>query len=266
MNNPKLSNRTALVTGAARGIGRVYALSLAKLGADVAVLDSNLRSFEEFEQEKAAMHGESTVEEVQALGRRALGIQADVTDSQAVERAVEEIVAQWGRLDILVCNAGGGAGTLAQTSASVVDDELLEAVMQRNLYGTIYTCRAAVEPMKRQGFGRIITISSIAGRRPEPGGVYAHYGAAKAGIAMYTRYLSKEVGPFGITANCVAPGFIRTGRLAPLHDSMGPDLLKTVSLGRFGTPEDCAGVIEFLATDLGAYVTGAVIPVDGGIA
>ena len=138
--------------------------------------------------------------------------------------------------------------------------------MQRNLHGTVNTCRAAAVPMKAQRAGRLITISSVAGRRPEPTGGYAHYGAAKAAIIMYTRYLAREVGPYGITANCVAPGFIRTGRVATLLDTMGQNLIETVALRRYGTPEDCAGVIEFLATDLGAYVTGATISVDGGTA
>ena len=262
----RLDGKTALVTGAARGIGRVYALRLASLGAAVAVLDSDLKSFEDFALERAAMRGEATIAEIEALGRRAIGIQVDVTQSDAVTRAVDQVVNAWGRLDIVVCNAGGGSGTLAETSGSLVEDNVFDVVLQRNLYGTAYTCRAAVAPMKRQRSGRIIAVSSIAGRRPEPTGGYAHYGAAEAGIIMYTQYLAREVGPFGITVNCVAPGFIRTGRLAPIHDAMGPDLLGTVALRRFGTPEDCAGVVEFLATDLGAYVTGAVIPVDGGAA
>lgn len=120
--------------------------------------------------------------------------------------------------------------------------------------------------MKAQRAGRLITISSLDGRRPEPTGGYARYGDAKAAIIMYTKYLAREVGPYGITANCVVPGLVRTGRVAPLLDTMSQDLLQTVALRRYGTPEDCAGVIEFLATDLGAYVTGATIAVDGGTA
>lgn len=258
----KLAGKTALVTGAARGIGRVYALRLASLGADVAILDANLRSFEDFELEREAMTAESVMAEVEQLGRRSIGVQADITDSSAVAAAVAEVIGQWGQLDVLVCNAGGGAGVYAETTPSQLDDTTWDTVIQRNLNGTMYTCRAALAPMKEQGSGRIITISSLLGSRPEPGGAYAHYGAAKAGIIMYTQYLAREVGPWGITANCITPGYIRTGRLAPIHDTMG-DLLDTVALRRWGTPEDCAGAVEFLATDLGAYVTGAVIPVDG---
>jgi len=263
---PKLKGQVALVTGAARGLGRAYAHRLAALGARVAVLDLDLRSYEHFAAEREAMADDSTAVEIEASGGEAIGLEVDVTDSDAVNGAVATIVKRWGRLDIAVCNAGGGIGTLAETTATLVDDERLMAVLQRNFIGTVNTCRAAAVPMKAQGAGRLITVSSLDGRRPEPTGGYAHYGAAKAAIIMYTRYLAREVGPCGITANCVAPGFVRTGRVAPILDSMGPDLLETVALRRWGTPEECAGVIEFLATDLGAYVTGATIAVDGGTA
>jgi 3-oxoacyl-[acyl-carrier protein] reductase len=262
----KLNGQVALVTGAARGLGRAYAHRLATLGARVAVLDLDLKSYQHFSAEREGMAEDSTAIEIQARGGEAMGLEVDVTDSGSVTRAIDMIVKQWGRLDVAVCNAGGGIGTLAETTATLVDDERLMAVVQRNFIGTVNTCRAAAAPMKAQGAGRLITVSSLDGRRPEPTGGYAHYGAAKAAIIMYTRYLAREVGPYGITANCIAPGFIRTGRVAPLLDSMGPNLLETVALRRWGTPEDCAGAIEFLVTDLGAYVTGATIAVDGGTA
>ncbi|MCK6210061.1 SDR family oxidoreductase [Georgenia sp. EYE_87] len=261
----KLQGRTALVTGAGRGIGRSYALRLAELGADVAVLDFDLKSYEAFELEKSSMQGDSTAAEIQTLGRKSLAIEADVTKPEAMQAAVDEILNAWGRLDIAVCNAGGGIGAISETKATEVADDVLDGVLQRNLYGTIYTCKAAAAPMKKQRSGRLITVSSQAGRRADRTGGYAHYGAAKAGIAMYTRYLAQEVGPYGITANCIAPGYIGTGRLMPLFDTIGGEqLTDSVALRRLGTPEDCAGVVEFLATDLGAYVTGTVIPVDGG--
>jgi 3-oxoacyl-[acyl-carrier protein] reductase len=263
---PKLKGQVALVTGAGRGLGRAYAHRLSTLGARVAVLDLSLKSFADYAAEREAMEGDSTVSEIEARGGEAIGLEVDVTDSAAVNRAVERIVDRWGRLDVAVCNAGGGTGTLAETTGTLVSDAHLETVMQRNLHGTVNTCRAAAVPMKAQRAGRLITISSLDGRRPEPTGGYAHYGAAKAAIIMYTKYLAREVGPYGITANCVAPGFVRTGRVAPLLDTMSQDLLQIVALRRYGTPEDCAGVIEFLATDLGAYVTGATIAVDGGTA
>lgn len=261
----KLKGQAALVTGAARGLGRAYALRLARLGADVAVLDADLRSYRQFERERGDMTADSTVEEIQALGRRSAGYQADVSDAAAVTAAVDGLAADWGRVDIVVCNAGGGTGTPAESKASEVTADLFDLVVQRNLYGTVNTCRAVAPYMKRAGYGRIVTVSSQAGRRGSPTGGYAHYGTAKAGIQMYTRYLAQELGPFGITANCVAPGFIATGRLLPSFEATGIErVVEQVALRRLGTPEDCARVIEFLVTDLGEYVTGAVIPVDGG--
>jgi 3-oxoacyl-[acyl-carrier protein] reductase len=261
----RLAGRTALVTGAGRGIGRAYALRLAALGADVAVLDRDLHSYEEFELERQAMGAGTTAEEVETMGRRAMALEADVTDPGAIDAAVDEVLDAWGRVDIAVCNAGGGAGTMEETRASIVSEELLDVIVQRNLYGTIHTCRAVARPMRKQRWGRIVTISSQAGRRAYPDGGYSVYGAAKAGIAMYTRYLAQELGPYDVTANCLAPGYIATGRLMPLFTSLGADgLLDSIALRRYGTPDDCAGPLEFLVTELGSYVTGAVIPVDGG--
>ncbi|WP_311270153.1 SDR family NAD(P)-dependent oxidoreductase [Sphingobium sp. WCS2017Hpa-17] len=264
MTAQPLLGKSAIVTGAARGLGRAYALRLAHLGADVAILDANLRSYEDFEQERVAMTAESTMAEVEGLGRRSLGLEVDVTQSNAVTAAIDEVAANFGTVDILVCNAGGGLGTPAETGGSVIEDDVLDAVIRRNLYGTMYCCRAAAAHMKRQGSGRIVTKSSLGAKRPEIEGGYAHYGAAKGGIESYTRYLAQELGPFGITVNCIAPGVIRTGRTAPIHDSMGSEAVKKISLRRFGSPDDCAGAVEFLVTDLGSYVSGATIPVDGG--
>lgn len=261
-----LAGKVALVTGAARGIGRSYALRLAERGADVAVLDFDLHSYKDFPLEADAMRGDTVAEEIHGLGRRALGVQVDVTDAEALNTAVRQIVNEWGRLDIAICNAGGGVGTLEETRASIVEEKVLDVVLGRNLTGTILTCQAVSVPMKSQGSGKIVTVGSQAGNRIETNGGYAHYGSAKAAIAKYTQYLARDLGPFGITANCIAPGYISTGRLAPMLSSMGgAKLLEGVPLGRFGTPDDCAGVVEFLASRLSDYVTGAIIPVDGGL-
>jgi 3-oxoacyl-[acyl-carrier protein] reductase len=137
-----------------------------------------------------------------------------------------------------------------------------------NLYGTVYSCNAVAPVMKQQHSGKIITLSSVAGTAPSADGGYAHYGAAKAGIAHYTRYLAQDLGPFGITANCIAPGVIATVRMAtviPGSSQSNRDRAELVALRRLGTVEDCAKVVEFLATDLSDYVTGAVIPIDGGL-
>jgi len=262
---PKLLGRTALVTGGARGIGRAYARRLAALGADVAVLDRDLRSYAEFEAEAAAMTAESTMAEVEAAGRRSLGGEVDITDASGVRAFVDRILAEWGHLDIVVCNAGGGQGEPSETKASSLDLEMFDAVVKRNLYGTVNTCIAVAPGMKEQRWGRIVTVSSQAARRGAVDGGYAHYASAKAGIELYTRYLAQELGPFGINVNCIAPGSIPTGRLSVIYDKIGADrLAKRVPLRRLGTPEDCAKIIEFFVTDLADFVTGVVLPVDGG--
>jgi 3-oxoacyl-[acyl-carrier protein] reductase len=260
-----LEGRTALVTGGGRGLGRAYALQLARMGADVAVLDVDLRSYREYEGEAAQMTAESTAGEVEALGRRAIEIEADVADAAAVRAAVDRVTDELGRLDVVVCNAGGGIGTPAGSRASTMDLEEFDAVLRRNLYGTVHTCTAAAPVMRAQGSGKIITVSSQAGRRAGGDGGYAHYGVAKAAIIMYTRYLAQDLGPDGITVNCIAPGYIATGRLTPMFEGIGVERLsRSVALRRLGTPEDCAEVVGFLASPAADYVTGTVVPIDGG--
>ena len=174
-----------------------------------------------------------------------------------------------GPVDVLVANAGGGRGRPIDTKASSLDPALLQLVTAMNLFGTVYTVNAVAPTMKQQRSGKIITVSSVAGTAPSADGGYAHYGAAKAAIAHYTRYLAQDLGPFGITANCIAPGVIATGRIMatviPGGVQSNRDRAELVALRRLGTVEDCAKVVEFLATDLSDYVTGAVIPVDGGL-
>ena len=265
----KLDGKVAIVTGSARGLGRAYARRLAGLGAKVAVTDLNLKSYEEFEAEANDMTAESTVAEIEASGGTALGIEVDVCDPRAVDGMAERVVAEWGRIDVLVANAGGGRGRPVDTKASTLDPALLHLVTGMNLFGTVYSCNAVAPFMKRQRSGKIITVSSVAGLSPSADGGYAHYGAAKAAIAHYTRYLAQDFGPYGITANCIAPGVIATGRIMqtviPGSSNSNRDRSEQVALRRLGTVEDCAKVIEFLATDLSDYVTGAVIPIDGGL-
>jgi 3-oxoacyl-[acyl-carrier protein] reductase len=265
----KLEGKVTIVTGAARGLGRAYAKRLAALGAKVAVADINLRSYEEFEAEAKDMTTASTVAEIEAMGGSALGIAVDVTDHAAVAGMVAGVVERWGRVDVLVANAGGGRGRPVDTKASTLDPALLHLVTAMNLFGTVYTVNAVAPIMKEQRSGKIITVSSIAGTGPSRDGGYAHYGAAKAAIAQYTRYLAQDLGPFGITANCIAPGVIATGRIMatviPGSIQSNQDRSELVALRRLGTVEDCAKVVEFLATDLSDYVTGAVIPIDGGL-
>jgi 3-oxoacyl-[acyl-carrier protein] reductase len=264
----KLDGKVAIVTGAARGLGRAYAKRLAGLGAKIAVADLDLRSYREFDAEARDMTAESTVAEIMAAGGAAIGIEIDVRDCQAVEAMVAHVVEQWGRIDVLVANAGGGRGRPMDTKASTIDPALLDLVVGMNLYGTVYCCNAVAPVMKRQRSGKIITVSSVAGLSSSADGGYAHYGAAKAAIAHYTRYLAQDLGPYGITANCIAPGVIGTGRIMQTvipGSNSNRDRAEQVALRRLGTVEDCARVVEFLATDLSDYVSGAVIPIDGGL-
>ncbi len=262
----KLIGKTALVTGAARGLGRTYALHLARLGADVGVIDVDLESWRAYEQEAAAMTAPTTMDEIRALGRRSAGAPADVGDFRQVEAAVSAIVAELGDIDILVCNAGGGIGGQKENPASAMDLEQYHAVIDRNLHGTVNTVTAVAPMMKRRRSGRIVTVCSQAGIGITREGTFAHYGTAKAAIRQYTQYLSADLGPFGINVNCLAPGFIMTARISDLFMSSpeAPTYIAHTSLRRFGTPDDCAKVVEFLVTDLSDFVTGACIDVTGG--
>jgi 3-oxoacyl-[acyl-carrier protein] reductase len=260
----KLKGRVALVTGAARGIGRAHALRLAQLGADVVINDINLEAYKEFGETITAA---TVMDEVKALGVRSTGIEAHVGRKDQVEAMVKKVLDEFGHIDILINNAGGLAGEVAASFASSVSEEDLEATFDRNLMGTIFCCQAVAEPMKAQKWGRIVTTSSQAGMRAQQGGIYASYGAAKAGVIAYTRYLAQELGPYGITVNCIAPAYVSTGRLEALAYSRPGAKERTISqvpLGRLAQPEDIAKVMEFFVTDLGDYVTGQCLSVCGG--
>jgi 3-oxoacyl-[acyl-carrier protein] reductase len=265
----KLDGQVAIVTGAARGLGRAYARRLARLGARVGVFDIDLRSYEAFETEARSMTAPGVVAEIEAEGGVALGVQVDVADPAAAKAAVAQVVEAWGRVDVLVANAGGGAaGAPGDTRASTLDPALLEWTTANNLYATVYSATAVAPFMKAQKSGKIITVSSLAGLGNSVDGSLAHYAAAKAAVAQYTRYLAQDLGPFGITANCLAPGVMATGRVAAnliASEEQANALTQMIALRRVGAVEDCANVIEFLATNLSDYVTGAVIPVDGGM-
>ena len=260
----KLKGRVALVTGAARGIGRAHALRLAQLGADVVINDINLEAFKEFGETITA---DNVMEEVRALGVKSTGIEADVGKKEQVEVMVKKVLNEFGHIDILINNAGGLAGEIAASFASSVSEEDLAATFNRNLMGAIYCSQAVAEPMKSQKWGRIITTASQAGLQAQQGGVYASYGAAKAGVIAYTRYLAQELGPYGITVNCIAPAYVSTGRLEALAFSRPgarENTIARVPLGRLAQPEDIAKVMEFFVTELGDYVTGQCLSVCGG--
>ena len=260
----KLKGKVALVTGGARAIGRAHALRLAGLGADVVVNDVDLKSYKEFGEQLTA---DSIIEEIQRLGVRCIGIEADVTDKSQVKEMIRETVETLGSIDILINNAGGLAGEPANSYASSAPEADLRATIDRNLIGSIFCCQEAAAHMKEQKWGRIVNTSSQGGMQAQSDGFYASYGAAKAGVIAYTKYLAQELGPHGILVNCVAPAYVSTARLEKKVFSlpgMREQLLAQVPLGRFAQPDDIAKVVEFFVTDLGDYVTGQCLSVCGG--
>ena len=275
MSERKLSGKVAVITGGARGLGRGYALRLAGLGADVAIIDRNLRAAEVYEFERAAMTAATVMAECEAMGVRALGIEADLTSRAATTERHRQhcAAARTSRYCRLQCRRrhGGLRGRAtpsrganetgdAVTTGTPSDcpEDMLTRVLDINLKTTMYTCMAVAPHMKRQGGGKIITVSSTAG--VDARGGYHPYGMAKAAIIHYTRSLAQELGPFNINVNAIAPGIIRTGRLGDRSHMAGMTALR-----REGTVEDCAKVVEFLATDLSDYVTGRTIVIDGGL-
>ena len=266
MRNSPLEGKVALVTGAGRGLGRAYALRLADLGAHVVVNDIRLDAHREFDEE---IEGESVVEEVETRGVRSLGIEADVTDREQVDSMIREAVKEFGRLDILVNNAGGMLRPIEDSTAVLESDEDFRFIMDVNLASTVHCCQAAAVPMKEQRSGKIINVSSQAGVRGNPAGMMAAYCTAKAAIVEYTRLLAAELGPYGINVNCIAPGLIITSRAMVQFGRHLPENQEKAAAGiplrRLGYPEDCAKVVEFLATDLSDYITGQCIPVCGGM-
>lgn len=261
-----LSDKIAVVTGAARGLGRAYALRLAKLGADIAILDIDLKGAAKFGEELAAS---SVAEEVQALGRRAIGLQVDVADRAAAESAFHEVAHRLGAVDILVNNAGGAITDVATSGPSVVSSADIETILNANLMSTIHCCQAVAPAMKERRRGVIVNTASTAARVIGPGGSLSHYGLAKEAVVHYTRSLAAELGPYGIRVNAIAPGIMLTARIRKLADERGigqAAQAQRIPLRRLGDPEDCAGVLEFLVTDLSKYVTGQSISVCGGAA
>jgi NAD(P)-dependent dehydrogenase (short-subunit alcohol dehydrogenase family) len=262
----KLAGQVALVTGAARGLGRAYALRLADLGASVVINDISLEAYKEFDEE---IQAESVMAEVEARGVRSLGIEADVTDKRSVDDMFEKLISEFGRLDILVNNAGGMLRPIESSKASEMSEDDFQFIMDVNLNSTVFCCQAASIPMKEQRFGRIVNVSSQAGLRGNQTGMMAAYCTAKAAIVEYTRLLAAELGSYGVNVNCIAPGVILTSRANKQFGRNLPENQEkasaTIPLRRVGTPEDCAKVVEFLVTDLSDYVTGQCIPVCGGM-
>jgi 3-oxoacyl-[acyl-carrier protein] reductase len=242
-----LEGRVALVTGAARGIGAATALALAEAGARVALVDRDAEGIER------------TADAIGRAGSDALAIPADVTDAAAIERAVDAVVAEWGRLDVLVNNAG----IVRDATLGKVSDDDWTATLDVNLRGTMIGTRAALRPMRAAGAGRILSATSVVARMGNYG--QTAYAASKAGIIGMTRAWARELGPLGITANAVAPGFIDTEMARGVPEKVLSALLQRTAARRLGRPEEVAAVYVFLASDLASFINGAVVGVDGGL-
>lgn len=242
-----LDGKAALVTGGNRGIGAAVVLALARQGCDVAFVDR-----------EGADAAAGVAAEVRELGRRAMPIEADVSGFAAAGQAVDSVVAAFGRLDMLVCNAG-------ITRDGVVwkmTEEQWDAVIETNLKGCFNYNRAAARIFKDRRSGKIVNISSINGLRGKF--AQANYAASKGGMIALTKTLARELGKFNVNVNCVAPGMVMTGMTASLAPEFVDAAVGETVLGRIATMEDVANVVVFLCSDASRHVTGEVIKVDGG--
>ena len=256
----RLKDKVALVTGSAKGIGRVTALTLAREGCDVVINDIDVEP----------MSG--VVEEVKKFDRRSFSIVADVRNVQQVNAMMDQVVQTFGRIDILVNNAGGSMGTptnLPPKLIGEVTEETWDLCLDTNLKGTCFCTQAAVKYMRAQKYGKIVNISSMAARFGDPA-TSPHYSAAKAGVLGLMKHVAKEVGKYGINVNSICPGFIISGprierlwqerREAGKADAM----ISQIAMGRLGRPEDIANVVVFLCSEESSYMTGTTLDVNGG--
>ena len=241
-------SKVALITGATRGIGKQIAITLAKSGYDIAI---NYRT----ENDDLT----NTKEEIEKNNVKCLAVKGDVAVFEDCEKFVEEVIKEFGKIDVLVNNAGITRDTLIMR----MKKEDFESVIDTNLVGTFNVTKNVISHMLKARLGRIINISSVVGVSGNAG--QTNYAASKAGIIGFTKSLAKEVASRNILVNAVAPGFIETGMTDVLKDEIKQDIEKNIPLKRIGTPEDVANVVKFLASEDSSYITGQVIHVDGGM-
>ena len=240
------NGKTALITGAARGIGKTIAKKLAEFGSDIAIADMNPVS-------------DDVLSELEEKGSKCLAFQLDVTDVDSVDSVVKKIIDETGSIHILVNNAGITQDNLFMR----MKPEQWLQVIDVNLNGVFHVTKSVIRTMVKQHSGRIVNISSVVGFSGNPGQV--NYSSTKSGLIGFTKSLSREVGTRGITVNAVAPGFINTAMTQTLNESQQQAILSQIPLGRMGEVDDIANAVAFLASEEASYITGTVLHVNGGM-